>query len=59
MIAPLWGALSGHKTYIGAVLTIVGAITGYLTGNITPGEALTAIGGSIQIMALRHGIANS
>ena len=50
---------SGYKTYIAGVLTILSALGGYLTGNVTPEAAINLAVPAILAMTLRHGIANA
>ena len=48
--------LSGYKTYITAGLAVITAITTFLTGDATQGEALTLIVNAVLGATIRHGI---
>jgi hypothetical protein len=58
-MTPLWGALAGKKTYISAGLTILGAIAGYLTGDVSAGQLFQLVSTAILASGLRNGIANN
>jgi hypothetical protein len=47
--------LSGYKTYIAGALTILGALGGFLTGNLTPDAALNLAIPAILALTVRHG----
>lgn len=49
--------LSGYKTYIAGSLAILGAIGGFLDGDLLLPAALQIIVPAILAMTLRHGIA--
>lgn len=51
--------LSGYKTYIIAVLGIIYAISGFLTGHVDANTAIQLILGSGGLAALRHGISTT
>lgn len=48
--------LSGYKTYIAGALTILGALGGFLTGNLSPDAALNLAIPAILAMTVRHGV---
>lgn len=50
------GVLAGYKTYLVALLAVIGAVIGYLTGDITTWQAVQAIGGAVFAATLRSGI---
>lgn len=51
--------LSGKKTYIAAIATIVTAISAYANHTIDMGALITAISTAVLATFLRSGIANS
>lgn len=53
------GSLKGKKTYIVAILGIVGAVASYLTGDVTAAQAFQAVLSALLAMGVRNGIANS
>lgn len=55
----LFGSLSGKKTYIAAAISILGAVAGYLTGDVTAIQAFQLISSSILASGIRHGMENS
>lgn len=48
---------NGYKTYIAGALTILGALGGYLTGNLAPDQAINLIVPAVLAMTVRNGIA--
>ena len=51
--------LNGYKTYITGGLTLLGALGGLLTGNLTPVDAINLVVPAILAMTVRNGIANT
>jgi hypothetical protein len=51
--------LSGYKTYIAGALTILGALGGFLTGNLAPDQAINLVGPAILAMTVRHGVSTA
>lgn len=51
--------LSGYKTYITAALAILGALGGWLDGDLTVTAALDIALPALLAMTLRHGIATA
>lgn len=51
--------LSGYKTYITGALAILGAVGGYLAGDLTLQAALPLVVTALMGMFIRHGIATS
>lgn len=51
--------LSGYKTYIAGALTILGALGGYLTGNLAMDQAVNLVVPAILAMTVRHGISTA
>ncbi|HWA31529.1 MAG TPA: hypothetical protein VG867_10530 [Rhizomicrobium sp.] len=51
--------LSGYKTYIAGAITILGALGGYFTGNLTPEAAVNLVVPAVLAMTVRHGIAKT
>lgn len=51
--------LSGYKTYIAGGLTILGALGGFLSGNLAPADALNLLIPAILAMTVRHGVATT
>ena len=49
----LAGVLKGKKTYISAALTAIGAIAGYLTGDVTLGQLIATLGTAASMASLR------
>jgi len=49
--------LNGYKTYIVAALAVLGALGGYLDGDLTLAAALNLAVPAILSMTVRHGIA--
>lgn len=58
-ISNLAGSLAGKKTYIAAVLTALGGILGYLTGDVNIGQLISVLGTAATAAGLKHGQANS
>lgn len=59
-MSQLWQALSGYKTYIGAVITV--AYAGYqyfVAGDMPQAEAVKMIEGALFACTIRHGMATS
>lgn len=50
------GILKGKKTYIVAILAVVGAIASYLTGDFTLQQTIEAVFASGAVAALRDGM---
>ena len=48
--------LSGKKTYIVMIVAIVGAIGGFLTGEVTLVQTITAILSALGLGTLRAGV---
>jgi hypothetical protein len=48
--------LNGYKTYIVGTLTALGAIGGWLTGDMTPVAALNLAVPAVLAMTVRHGV---
>lgn len=48
--------LSGYKTYIAGALAILGALGGYLTGNLPVEQALNLVVPAVLAMTVRHGV---
>ena len=51
--------LNGYKTYITGALAVLGALGGWLDGDLTVAAALNMAVPAILAMTLRHGIAQS
>ncbi|HXC56115.1 MAG TPA: hypothetical protein VNU97_12530 [Rhizomicrobium sp.] len=51
--------LSGYKTYIVGALTALGAVAGWLDGDLTLVAALNVAVPALLAMTLRHGIATT
>jgi hypothetical protein len=51
--------LNGYKTYIVGVLAVLGALGGWLDGDLTLTAALNAAIPAILAMTVRHGIATT
>jgi hypothetical protein len=49
--------LNGYKTYITGAVTLLGALGGFLTGNLTPLDAIDLAIPAILAMTVRNGIA--
>ena len=49
--------LNGYKTYIVGTLTALGAIGGWLAGDMTPVAALNLAVPAVLAMTVRHGVA--
>lgn len=56
---PLWGKLSGYKTYIVAAIGVISAIASYLTGDVSPQQAGQLILTAVLAATVRHGMSNS
>lgn len=52
----MFGKLSGKKTYIVAVLAVLGAIAGYLTGDVQLNDALQLVITAVLGATVRNGI---
>lgn len=50
---------SGYKTYIAGALAVLGALGGFLSGDLTPLAAVNLAVPAILAMTVRHGIATS
>jgi hypothetical protein len=50
---------SGYKTYIAGALTILGALGGFLTGNLAPDQAINLVVPAILAMTVRHGVSTA
>ena len=53
---PGHGILSGKKTYVTAILGVLGAVAGYLTGDLEMGNAINVIYTAVTAAFLRSGI---
>ncbi|MEI9989904.1 MAG: hypothetical protein WDM86_07680 [Rhizomicrobium sp.] len=51
--------LNGYKTYIVGALTALGALGGWLTGDLTPVAALNLAVPAVLAMTVRHGVAST
>jgi hypothetical protein len=51
--------LSGYKTYITAILAILGAVGGYLTGDLSIAAAAPIVVQAILGMTIRNAISKS
>ena len=51
--------LSGYKTYIAGALTILGALGGFLTGNLAVDQAINLVVPAILAMPVRHGVSTT
>ena len=51
--------LSGYKTYIAGALTILGALGGFLTGNLAVDQAINLVVPAILAMTVRHGVSTT
>lgn len=51
--------LSGYKTYIAGALTILGALGGFLTGNLAVDQAINLVVPAVLAMTVRNGIATT
>ncbi|HEY2032085.1 MAG TPA: hypothetical protein VGH02_00210 [Rhizomicrobium sp.] len=51
--------LSGYKTYIAGALTILGALSGYLTGNLAVAQAINLVVPAVLAMTVRNGISKT
>jgi hypothetical protein len=54
----MFGALKGKKTYIAALLTIIGAVAGYSTGDATAMQAIQMSVTAILAACLRNGLSS-
>jgi hypothetical protein len=50
------GKFAGYKTYIVAGVAVVGAVAGYLTGDLTGFQAAQTVAGALIAATLRDGI---
>lgn len=53
------GKLSGYKTYVAAALAVIGAVAGFLTGDLSMSDAIGVAVSAILAATVRHGIASS
>ena len=51
------GILKGKKTYVAATLAVLGAVAGYLTGDIVLTDAVQLVVTAVLGATIRHGIA--
>jgi hypothetical protein len=51
--------LSGYKTYIAGALTVLGALGGLFSGNLTADAALNLVVPAVLAMTVRHGVAKA
>lgn len=51
--------LSGYKTYIAGMLTILGALGGYLTGSLAPEQAINLAVPAVLAMTVRNGVSKA
>lgn len=51
--------LSGYKTYIAGALTILGALGGFLTGNLAVDQAINLVVPAVLAMTVRHGVSTT
>jgi hypothetical protein len=51
--------LSGYKTYIAGAFTLLGALGGFLSGNLTSDAAINIVVPAVLAMTLRNGIATT
>lgn len=52
----MFGKLAGKKTYIVAALAVIGALAGYLTGDVTLNDAIQLTVTAILGATVRNGI---
>lgn len=52
----MFGSLKGHRTYVAAGLTIVGAVAAYLMGDMEFGPAFNAVSTAVIGTFLRSGV---
>ena len=52
------GILQGKKTYVAGIIGILGAIAGYLTGDIDMAQTGQLLLTAILGMTIRHGVSN-
>ncbi|WP_119679672.1 hypothetical protein [Indioceanicola profundi] len=50
------GWFAGRKTYVTGTLTVLGAVAGYLTGELTLPDLLQTAIPAIMLMTVRHGV---
>lgn len=48
--------LAGYKTYVVAALAILGAIAGYLTGDLSLADAAQTVLTAVLAATVRHGV---
>ena len=51
--------LQGYKTYVVAFLAVLGAVAGYLTGDLSLGDAIQTGVTAILAATVRHGVSTS
>lgn len=59
MLSKLWASLSGAKTYLVALATVVYGLTELWTGAMTQDQAMAFIFSGTGLAALRHGVSGS
>ena len=57
-LAPLRAFLRGKKTYISALLLVIHAVSGYVTGEMGTSECVTLIIEALGLASIRKGIAD-
>lgn len=55
----LAGVLQGKKTYVAAIISVVGAVCAYLTGDATGMQAFQLVMSAVLAAGVRSGIANA
>jgi hypothetical protein len=50
--------LKGYKTYIVGVLALLGALGGYLDGDLTAANAIQSAVAAVMAMTIRAGVTN-
>lgn len=53
------GRLKGYKTYVTAIVAIIGAVSLYLTGDANLADTLQTVVNATLAATLRHGVANA
>lgn len=56
MVESAWNFVNGYKTYIIAIVTIVWAISAYITGHMGAKEAVEVITAALATMSMRHAL---
>lgn len=51
--------LNGYKTYITGAVTLLGVLGGFLTGSLTPLDAINLAVPAILAMTVRNGISSA